>query len=308
MTDKNNVNIYFPGIDGFNGTSTCPSGKTCWANFGAGRAHKINLRDYYECTFQDRNNPTSTEIQECESGKKDFAKGGVLEQLQQNGYTGVTFDYENDDANPPLLAEWRGYNKYFQDNQIRTGLTMGRNGLGTGLNFGYPSTQDKAADIPKAQASATADGSITNGAFLAYAVPFDYIIPQVYGGTTLFYTGEYNHLWDGPPEWNSACYFDACLKVKDKNECSGDPTNADNPIYCSKPMELLCQDLPQEKRKMVPSFGGSYPTGGIAGVKKLCPQWDGTSFISWNINNPDATGVAPPRNGISPSSCPGTPY
>lgn len=237
-----NIFINFTGAKGANlPISPCPTGKTCWLNFGGGiEGTGIHVHDYYTCTADD---------EQCEAGQGNQTQAltDVLKAMESNGYTGVTFDYEREDDSPPSLSEWKGLNKIFQDKGLTTALTMAKAGLGTDLKYGLKTDDDAG-----------------RANFVGNQVPFTYNIPQLYGGETLdtfFYTGEKNTNWD-------------------KYNFTGYGVGGDTPLT------TLCNSVHKDT-KVIPSFGAQPPVGGLDGVKKLCEQYDGTSFISWSINNPN---------------------
>jgi hypothetical protein len=272
-------NIFFTGANGANGIGTatpppkCPSGKTCWLNFGGG-AGIIGVHLYYNC-------PPGTDDAVCASGKavpSDANADGLRPEFQEVldlsaiGYTGVVFDYEADAPGDqhPSISEWKGLNQLFKDHGWTTALSMAQAGLGTNRTYGLLSDDAPGRDK-----------------FLGSQVPFDYNIPQLYGGdspTTQFYTGENN------PEWAA-------------NGFSGYPVGE------LTPLTTLAKNV-NPATKIVPSFGSATPVGmppslpGLAGVAALIDAGNGAtydkqSFISWNINGPDH----PPGCGGGDGQC-----
>ena len=291
---QQNIRIYFTGDSGANmplpPNSTCASGDQCWINFGGGYGgtpainHPINLRKYYKCTTSDA---------DCASGSTKYVTDELKKVLALKGYTGVTFDYESADADPPSIEEWKGIVQVFKKNKWKTALTMGRVGLGTDVKpFGFPQTADGTPE----------DSDVVLKEFLPALVPFDYNLPQLYGGWPLFYTGEKNPSWEtwtGSTADHTAtpailagkgCFFDACPKTTngaDNGKCGG---GAAAPAYCSKPLELLCQPgYVHDDTQIIPVIGGRSPVGHLAGIQNLCgkDKYDGESFISWNIIQPN---------------------
>ena len=188
--------------------------------------------------------------------------------MKSQGYDGVTFDYEQDDSPEVTKEDWWALNNAFQKAGMKTGLTMAQAGLGTGLKFGYDCTNKPDPSSPP--------GTTPSPCFLAEYVPFDYNIPQLYGGYPLMYVGEYNN-----PDWsdqNFHGYTGQCTGNLDKIDC--------------KPLTALCSRL-NKNTFLLPSFGGQPPTNGHQGVIDLTAGtcgagWDGKSFISWNITDPFA--------------------
>ena len=124
--------------------------------------------------------------------------------------------------------------------------------------------------------------------FLAKDVPFDYNIPQLYGGWPLFYTGEYTETWDTQ---KFKGYFQ-CGTASPAPAPPGDSTLMSDRScekYNKYPLELVCNSL-NEKTKLIPTFGGQYPVGGkdaLNHIRTMCQKnYDGKSFISWNVPDP----------------------
>ena len=205
---------------------------------------------------------------------KNGAATGDLQNLLQilpYQYQGVTFDYENDEPGV-TLDDWKELNQQFQQAGMKTALTMAKAGTGKDLTFG-----------------------IDSGNFLAEEIAFDYMIPQLYGGSPMFYTGEYNESWGtaSPPFKGYGLTG------------GGDCTSADSSNINCTPLKAMCQKL-NPNTALIPSFGGQPPKGGMDGVKQLIGDkcgagWDGKSFISWNITDPNS-----PSGSGGGDNCPGS--
>ncbi len=260
--EQANTRIHFSGEAGANleELTKCPTGTTCWLNFGGGGDDtSVDVHHYYHCS-------SSESDADCALGKgtQTDKLNQVIQQMKDKDYTGVTFDYEVDDTSVPSLSEWKGLNQIFQDKGWTTALTMADAGLGTDLKYGLH----------------TDDGKET---FLGYQVPFTYNIPQLYGGKPMIYTGEYN------PDWDTQ-----------------KPRLTGYGVGGKKPLKTLCENM-NDNTMLIPSFGGQPPVNGLSGVSKLCPdpnQYNGKSFISWNINDPNtSTGCGATHCQITGGDC-----
>ena len=248
--EDSNIAIQFSGTAGLNtfnvneGTP-CEGMDECWVNFGGGGT-PVEVSKYIQ-TGSAGSTPAPTDLL-----KK------TLKNLVDNKYTGVTFDYENDEPGV-TIDDWKELNQQFQQAGLKTALTMAQAGLGTNVDLGYGSKKG----------------------FLAAQVPFDYNIPQLYGGNPLFYTGEYND------QWGTASIPFKGYGLSGGGDCTSlDPSNPN----CT-PLKVLCENL-HSNTALLPSFGGQPPEGGMVGLRNLIGDncgagWDGKSFISWNITDPN---------------------
>lgn len=235
---------------------TCPDSYVCKASSDS------NLG---QCVDTDGNKPTGGRL------------GWLMTQLKKKSYTGVVFDYENPDAEKPFqMKDWTGIVNELHDHGFKTALTMDNAGLMVvnssderPVTGGYPATSEGRQEPDKIDT------------FLAHAVPFDYNIPQLYGGWPMFYTGEHTDTWDDQKFYG---YFAQCAT----EDCK------------TKPLELLCNSL-NDHTQLLPTFGAQLPPGGqdaLQKIKDYCgkdkngkDRYDGESFVSWNIYKPTDTSV-----------------
>ena len=88
--------------------------------------------------------------------------------------------------------------------------------------------------------------------------------------------GEYNSDWNNQGLKGYGLSGTGCTPSDESN------------LNCT-PLKALCKNL-HCKTALLPTFGGQPPTGGLSGIKDLIGtcNWDGESFISWNITDPNA--------------------
>ena len=247
MTGINQVNAAIPPYGEVTRAEVpaCKGMDHCWLNLGGGRGGNPSI-----------DHPVTLD------GFKSLIKNA--KKIKDLGYTGVSFDYENDDPDTVLTyGDWEDVNEALQKEGLDTALTMATAGLGVGTKFGYnctPAPGDKKCNIAK-------------------NIPFTYNIPQLYGGYPMFYTGEYNEDWklQNPPFTGYDATRPQCTG---KPEASGDHTNC-------VPIQLLCDNM-HPGTQLLPSFGGQAPgQEQFDNIAKYCTQWSTNKpFISWNITDP----------------------
>ena len=259
----------------------CIGMEQCWINLGGGESkygpnHITSIKDGKAVTFEYLQDNAS--------------------KIKQLGYTGVSFDYESD-VKGLTFQHWVTVNNTLQQAGLKTAITTDIVGLGLNLDFGVGCSPRKGETYCS----------------IIEHIPFDYNIPQLYGGWPLFYTGQYSNQWEkagfhgywGPPCKGSNLLSIEELKESCKQGCKQLSSHCID--YCENhyinnnylksdsctPLKTLAELIPKNT-KLIPSFGGKSPPGGLSSIDKLTSPcgdcWDKKSFVSWNITDPNIPG------------------